>query len=148
MANRRNSSREYRPTEGGMSDASMDQAYGQRARGGIQINWAAVSVVLTLAGAIVSFVVLATIQSAAIATNHTTETTAIATSNAAIAQLQIDEKDNAKQMVEVLVHLSSMDQTLKTLLTYGVPRAGLISPSTGGGNTIIQQAPAAEAPIK
>jgi hypothetical protein len=133
--------RRSEPTDERISDTLMDQGYGQRSRG-IAINWAAVSVVLTLAGAIVSFIVLATIQSSAISANHASETTAIATSNAAIAQLQIDEKDNAKQMVEVLVHLSSMDQTLKTILTYGVPRGG-IAPASGGGNTIIQQAPAA-----
>jgi hypothetical protein len=137
MANRHTSAREYRPRE----NDDLDER-------GVHINWAAVSVVLTLAGAIVSFIVLATIQSSSISANHASETASIATSNAAIAQLQVDEKDNAKQMVEVLVHLSSMDQTLKTILTYGVPRAGLVPPSAGGGNTIIQQAPAAEVPIK
>jgi hypothetical protein len=115
----------------------------EETRIGVNINWSAVAVVLTLLGAIVSFVILATTQSAAIAANHNTETTAIATSNAAIAQLQLDEKDNSKQMMEVLVHLASMDQTLKTILTYGVPRAAPPEqPPMGGGNTIIQQAPA------
>jgi hypothetical protein len=112
---------------------------------GVTINWAALGVVGTLFLSMISFVWLAATQNSAITANHNTETAAIATSNAAIYQLQVDQKENGKQMVEVLLHLSSMDQTLKTILTYGVPRAGL-APQTGGGNTIIQQAPAAEAP--
>jgi hypothetical protein len=144
MTNRRNQrSGRSRGEDDRMSDASLDQAYGQRARGNTQVNWAAVGVIVTLIGTMFSFIWMAATQNAAITANHNTETTAIATTNAAVTQLQLDKKDNDKQMVEILLHLSSMDQTLKTILTYGVPRA-VMSPEQspiGGGNTIIQQAP-------
>jgi hypothetical protein len=107
---------------------------------GLMINWSALGVIATLVGAIISFVWLAATQNAAIATNHTIESTAITANQTSIAQLQANEKENDKQRVEVLLHLQSIDQTLKDW-SYGSPRG--VPTQAPIGTTIIQQAPAA-----
>ena len=108
-----------------MSDALLDQAYGQRVRGNWEINkTVSISVIIALFAWTVSGVWFAAQQSAALQSDHT-----------AIVQLQSDEKDNDKQRVEILLHLSNMDQSLKDILNYGLPRNGqtqLILPSNSG----------------
>jgi hypothetical protein len=112
-------------------------------RGGIQINWTACATIIALFTWTISGVWFAATQSAAITANHASETAAIAVDNQAIAQLQANEKENDKQRVEILLHLSNMDQSLKDILNYGLPRnAQLMVPTPTQGNTIIQQAPA------
>jgi hypothetical protein len=112
---------------------------------GIQINWTASATIVALFTWTISGVWFAATQSAAITANHNTETAAIAVNNSAIAQLQANEKENDKQRVEILLHLSNMDQSLKDILNYGLPRnTQMMVPAQPGGNTIIQQAPANE----
>jgi hypothetical protein len=138
MTTRRNQNagiQPFGPRNGeGMSDASMDQAYGQRARGGWEVNkTVSISVIIALVTWTVSGVWFAATQNANINTHST-----------AIAQLQANEKENDKQRVEILLHLSNMDQSLKDILNYGLPRNAQVYVPPGtptSGNTIIQQAP-------
>lgn len=106
------------------------------------INWSAVSIAVPLFGAIFAFIWMAATQNAVMQQNHVTETAAIAASNAAIAQLQADSKEQAKQQVDMVIQLTSINQTLKTMLTYGVPRAAP-AVQDGSATTIINQPPAA-----
>lgn len=115
-------------------------------RGGLRINWTAMATIVALFTWTVSGVWFAASQNAS-----------LTTAQAAITQLQIsqkenrdqmtaNEKENEKQRVEILVHLSNMDQTLKDILNYGMPRGAAVYAPTTPGNTIIQQAPAASDP--
>ena len=120
------------------TEPASDAGYPVR-QGGVRVNWAAVGVIVTLMLTSVSFVWMAATQNSAINANHASETTAIASANAAITQLQSDERDNNKQTVEILLHLSSIDQTLKDWHWAQANAAVIPAPATG--NTIIQQAP-------
>jgi hypothetical protein len=119
-------------------------------RTGIQINWTASATIVALFTWTISGVWFAATQSAAIAANHNTETAAIAVNNQAIAQLQANEKENDKQRVEILLHLSNMDQSLKDILNYGLPRNGSVlvpAPSSNGSPTFnIEASPRQQAP--
>jgi hypothetical protein len=133
-------SRSLRRNDDEMSDASMDQAYGQRVRGSWEINkTVSISVIIALFAWTVSGVWFAAQQSAALQSDHT-----------AISELQADQKDNDKQRVEILLHLSNMDQSLKDILNYGLPRSNptqVLMPSSGaspGSTQIIM--PGATAP--
>ena len=119
-----------------MSDTAMDQAYGQMARGGFQINWNAIGVIASFVFSSVAVIVYGVNMNASINTNHAIDTQAIATAQASIAQLQADEKEANKQSIEMLLHLQSIDQTLKD---WSHPPQ-VIAPPTG--NTIINTAPA------
>jgi hypothetical protein len=120
-------------------------------RAGIQINWTACATIIALFTWTISGVWFAATQSAAITANHASETAAIAVDNQAIAQLQANEKENDKQRVEILLHLSNMDQSLKDILNYGLPRnTQMIVPAQPSGNTAptfnIEAAPRQQAP--
>jgi hypothetical protein len=136
MANRR--PQPHQQFDDSLSGPTMDQAFGQRARGGSgwEINkTVSISVIVALFAWTVSGVWFAAQQSAALSADHT-----------AIAQLQANEKDNDKQRVEILLHLSNMDQSLKDILNYGLsPRSGatqVLVPSNSAPQVIMQQAPA------
>jgi hypothetical protein len=131
--------RRYR---GDSADESTDGA-----RGGIHVNWTAIATIMALFTWTVSGVWFAATQNASIIANHNSETAAINSTNAAIAQLQSNEKENDKQRVEILLHLSSIDQSLRDILNNGMPRNApmMLVPSPPSG-TAVQQAPAAEAP--
>lgn len=99
-------------------------------RGGWEINkTVSITVILALVTWTVSGVWFAAQQSAGLQADHS-----------AIAALQSDEKEAQKQSMEILLHVSSMDQTLKDILTYGMPR-GSVVPTPQTGQTIINTAP-------
>lgn len=125
------------------SNAPPEEEKANPQRTGIQINWTACATIVALFTWTVSGVWFAATQNAAITANHNTETAAIAVNNQAISQLQSNEKENDKQRVEILLHLSNMDQTLKDILTYGLPHTAqvLVPSSSPSGNTIINTAP-------
>jgi hypothetical protein len=127
-----------------MSDATMDQAYGQRSRGGLQINWTACATIIALFTWTISGVWFAATQASSLTTAQAAIVQLQTSAKETTLQMQADEKDNEKQRVEILVHLSNMDQTLKDILNYGMPRnAQIMVPAQApAGNTIINTAPA------
>jgi hypothetical protein len=141
MTNRRNRNLDSRPRDDDpMSDTLMDQAYGQRARGGWRLDRSLnAGVIIALIVEAISGIWFMSQQSALLTADH-----------ASIIQLQTDEKDNDKQRVEILLHLSNMDQSLKDILNYGLPRNAqvYVPPTAGAGNTIIQQAPSNQQQVR
>ena len=119
-----------------MSDTAMDQAYGQMAEGGFQINWNAFGVIGSFLFSAVAVIVYGVNMNASINQYHAMDAQAIATAQAAITQLQTDEKEDGKQRIEMLLHLQSIDQTLKDW----THPPQVLSPPTG--NTIINTGPA------
>lgn len=95
---------------------------------GIRINWMAISVIIALFAWTASGIWFAATQNAG-----------LKSAQEAIAQLQVDEKENDRQRVEILLHLSSMDQTLKDLLSGA--RAQVLYQTQPSGNVILQQSP-------
>jgi hypothetical protein len=69
---------------------------------GLHVNWTALATIIALFTWTVSGVWFAAGQSSS-----------LNTATASIAQLQADEKENDKQRIEILLHLQSIDQTLK-----------------------------------
>jgi hypothetical protein len=136
-SNRNTASSDRRRQNEPIPEPLMDQAYGQRARGtsGWEINkTVSISVIVALIAWTVSGIWTIATQNATI-NGHST----------AIAQLQANEKENDKQRVEILLHLSNMDQSLKDILNYGMPRnTQVMIPTSQAGTTntpiILQQA--------
>jgi len=137
MTNRRNQNTNNRPQDDErISDALMDQSYGQRARGGWRFDRSLnAGVIIALIVEAISGVWFMSQQSALLTADH-----------ASIVQIQSDAKENDKQRVEILLHLSNMDQSLKDLLNYGLPRTAptqvLLPSSAQAPAQVIMQAPA------
>jgi len=138
MTTQHNLNRQNRPSDDeAMSNTLMDQAYGQRARGGWRFDSSLnTGVIIALIVEAISGVWFMSQQSALLTSDH-----------ASIVQIQADAKENDKQRVEILLHLSNMDQSLKDLLNYGLPRTAatqvLMPSNSQAPQVIMQQAPAA-----
>jgi hypothetical protein len=137
MANSRNRNPINRPRDDeAISDTLMDQAYGQRARGGWRFDRSLnAGVIIALIVEAISGVWFMSQQSALLTADH-----------ASIVQIQSDAKENDKQRVEILLHLSNMDQSLKDLLNYGLPRTPatqVLMPANSQAPGQIIQTPAA-----
>lgn len=137
MAQRRNRTPGTYQRSEPMTEAALDQAYGQRNRGGFLVNWTALGVVGSFLFSAVIVIAYAVNMNATVASNHALENARLDAQQAQITQLLTDARDTAKQNLEILLHLSSIDQTLKDKSHEGETRVYI--PSTGNpptGNTI------------
>src|SRR5450631_2473976 len=103
MTNRRSPPPRNQEYEEPMSDAAMDRAYGQRARGGgFIVNWTALGVIGSFLFSAVIVITYAVNMNATVASNHALEAARLDAQQTQITQLQLDAKDTAKQNLEIL----------------------------------------------